>query len=137
MTMQPRVTLYGFNRVANQLRALASAHAKTLDPILREHAQSERRRLKATPYPPKLPNQRYVRTGKLANSYAVERQAVGRYSVTNNRKGSVWVIRRGFQNRRYHLGRWYTIEDVIEQRTGALTRALADALVALVNRQGE
>jgi len=130
------VRIFGYNRVRNSLRALVSAHAQILDPVVREWAQSTRRTLKATKYPPKLANQKYVRTGMLANSFAVERVGVARYRIDNRaqRRGvsyASWVIgdqTGDLRQAQIHQGRWWRMADVIRDELPELRAAIEKGL---------
>lgn len=135
MSFKPSFELRGTNRVRNQLRTLAAADPDITEPVIAKHAKSERRRLKSTPYPAKLPGQKYIRTGNLANRFRAERQKAGVWRVTNSASYAVWVIKRGMQNRQYHRGRWWTMEDVLEDGMPDLTRDLSRELEREMDRQ--
>jgi len=124
------VEMKGINRVKNQLRTLAALHPEITDPIIAAHAKKERARLKSKPYPPRLPNQKYVRTGLLANKFAHRKLGPGKHSVANTRPNGIYVIKKGWQNRQYHLGRWWTIEDALDENMPELTKNLTKALDA-------
>lgn len=120
--------MQGSNRVRNQLRTWAAKNPEITDPVIRAHANNERIILKATPYPARRPNQRYRRTGRLANSFAVERIKKASYAVINTRPGAGWVIKKGFQNREFHVNRWWTMEDEMAKRMPMLTQDLSEAI---------
>ena len=71
------------NRVANKLRRMARNTPSVTDSAMKAHAQKMRRILKGTPYVPRMRNQRYRRTGNLANRWRVVKVRSGRYSVIN------------------------------------------------------
>ena len=135
MVFKHSFEMRGTNRVRNQLRTLAAVDPDITDPVLGNHARSERRRLKSTPYPAKLPGQKYVRTGNLANRFSARRVKKGVWRVENSATYSVWVIKRGMQNRQYHRGRWWTMEDILEDGMPDLTRDLSHALEQKLDSQ--
>lgn len=125
--LKAKVEIKGYNRVRNQLRKAAAAHPEISDPIIERHAKSERLRLKGKPYPPRLPGQKYVRTGKTASSFAAVRIKLGEWAVVNTAPNREFVITRAHQAR-IHRGRWYTMEDELERNMPELTEALAEAI---------
>ena len=74
-----------------------------------------RKHLKNKPYPPELPNQRYVRTGLLGSSYRTRKLSESSFRVWNSTPYAVWVIgKRIFEapsQAAIHRGRWFTIQD--------------------------
>ena len=129
------VRMYGYNRVRNQLRAMASAHPKHTDPTIEKHAKTQAAMLRNKPYPPERPNQKYVRTGELGRRWRAQHQGRGRWAIINRRPKAVWVIKQGMQNRKYHLGRWWTMEDTLAKTMPQLTKNLSRTLEALMEQQ--
>lgn len=129
------VTFTGLNRVRNQLRAAASFYKQEADPLIGKHAKSESARMRDKAYPPRLPNQKYIRTYELKRKYRAQHKGAGVWAVINRRKGAVWVIKKGMQNRKYHAGRWYTLEDELNKNVPKLTKNLSAHLEQLLNSQ--
>lgn len=129
------VKLTGYNRVRNQLRALAAAHPDDTDPILEKHAKTEANRLREKPYPPKLPGQKYIRTGQLGRRFRAQKRKKGQWSVINRTEYAVWVIQKGMQNKKYHEGRWWTIQDELAKEMPKLTKNLATKLERIMEKQ--
>lgn len=120
------LTFKGVNRVANPIRATAAKFPEIADVVMKQWAQNVRARLKGLPYPPKLPNQRYVRTGELANRWAAVRVKVGQWSITNARPSVEYVIDEEKQAR-IHEGRWYVAQAEIEKDRPVLVADLTAA----------
>ena len=122
---------YGYNRVRNSLRALVSAHSKILDPVVRGWAQSTRGKLKGTPYPAKPSKSKYIRTGNLANRFAVENVDVARYRINNNASYASYVIgdSSGPLKQAYmHVGRWWQMRPIIQDEMPELRAAIEKGL---------
>jgi len=131
--MQFDLEIRGTNRVRNQLRAVASFHPNKTDAVIGKHARAERIRLKAKPYPPRLPGQIYRRTGNIANRFFSRKKSMGVWEIGNSALYAAWVIKKGMQNRKYHKGRWWTGDDVLAERMPMLTKALSEKLEAILN----
>ena len=129
------VKMTGYNRVRNQLRAMASAHTKETDPVIGKHAKTQSAMLRQKPYPAMLPNQKYVRTFELKRKFRARKRAPGQWEVNNKRKGAARVIKKGMQNKAYHLGRWWTIEDTLAETMPTLTENLSVMLEDLMRKQ--
>lgn len=116
----------GANRVGNALRKLASLNKNVIDPIGRKWAQGVRGKLKAKPYPAKRPLQTYVRTGNLANKWAVENQGLGKWAIVNRTDYGGFVV--GEKQAFMHLGRWWIARDVIQEEIPNLTKDLSQEI---------
>ena len=125
--------IVGKERLTRQLETLKGFAKKQADPVFKKYARWQADKLRAKPYPPMLPNQKYQRTMKLKNSFGFRKLGASNYAVTNDRKGAKWVIKKGMQNQRYHLGRWWTMEDELEKGLPILR----DQLVAEVEESLE
>lgn len=128
-------TITGYNRVRNQLRAAASFYDKQSDKAIEKHAKREAKNLRSKPYPATLPNQKYIRTFELQRKFRAQRRGISRWAVINRRPGAVWVIKKGMQNRKVHLGRWWTIEDTLQATIPPLTKELSTQFEGLIERQ--
>lgn len=128
------VRVTGATRVANRLRTAAARAPQRIDSITQSHVNQWRKDLKATPYPPKRPAQTYVRTGKLANSWAVQKRGLAKYDIVNRAPYAQYVVSKGNQAW-MHKGRWWTVDQVLGQRSRrqALTKDLTRALVSDLN----
>ncbi len=120
------LTVRGQSAVANELRTAAAKAPKATQDATYRWAQMVRSVLKSTPYPSKRPGQKYQRTGRLANSWAVERQGKG-VVITNRASGrsgpySRFVVGdgKGAGQAWIHRGRWWTGRGVIDQHREAL-----------------
>ena len=88
--------------------------------------------LTAEPYPPKLPNQKYVRTFLLKNSFQQARLDVARHVVRNTAPRRRYVI--SDRQAAIHEGRWWTMREIVERDLDELSEALGSAYVeAIVN----
>lgn len=116
----------GSNRVGNALRKLASLNKNVIDPIGRKWAQGVRGKLKSKPAPAKRPLQTYIRTGELANKWAVENQGLGKWAIVNRKEASPFVI--GEKQAWFHAGRWWQAKPTIEEEIPALTKDLSDEI---------
>ena len=136
------VELRGTNRVANQLRAMASAHPDQTDPIIGKHAKWQAKQLRNKAYPPELPGQVYVRTHNLKRRFRARRVKKGVHIVMNRQSYAVWVIKKGMQATKFfgkyppgHRGRWWTIDDQVQKNAPTLTKKLAAMLEDLMRKQ--
>lgn len=125
----------GIIRVRNQLRAAASFYGDTTDRIVERHTKNLAAMFRRKPYPPKRANQKYVRTGLLGRSFRAQKVKATQWRVINRAKSpktgkeyAAWVIKKGWQNKRYHLKRWWTIDDEAEKSMPTLTKALSAEL---------
>ena len=117
----------GFNRVQNSLRKLASQMPQLVDRAARPWAQETRGFLKSKPYPAKRAGQRYVRTGRLANSWSAARNQPGVWAIKNSAPYSVYVVGKGTQAW-MHVGRWWIAVNEVGQLTFKLTAAISKEL---------
>lgn len=123
--------IQGFNRVENKLRHLASNLPHISQEVIYKWAQGTRAILKSTPYPPKRPNQKYKRTGRLASSWRAARTTTGatieNRAAFRGRGYSRYVVGDGKGERQawMHKGRWWKGRDVINKETPELTKELA------------
>ena len=125
--VQTFTTLRGYNRVRNDLRWLAAQYPDEIEDIVADFAKSERAKLKSTPYPPERPEQTYIRTGRLANSWRAEREASARWVIRNSAPYARWVVGKDTQVW-FHKGRWWIAEEVVAEDTPELTRRLTQRL---------
>lgn len=127
-----------YNRIRNDLRRKVIESPEIAGKVIWQWALDTRQVLKQTPYPPKRPNQRYVRTGRLANSWRVVKQGTAQYQITNSAQakgrlyaGYVVGPPDGPPGRRQawmHKGRWWIAQDIVVQETPKLTKALTEEL---------
>ena len=125
---QVSIELRGYNRVANKFRHIASKGADGLDDEAADFAKEQRRKLKAKPYPAKRPNQKYIRTGRLANSWRAEKRAAAQWTISNSASYAFWVVSRKGQAK-VHRNRWWIFEDEMEQATPKLTKNLTNRIL--------
>lgn len=110
----------GYDRVRNNLRAVIAAHPQDTDVIMQRWAQDTRMFLKRTPYPAKPSNSRYVRTGRLASSWAAKRIKPGVWGITNNARSKYGVnyaryVVGDWQTAAHKANKWWRADKVIEQ----------------------
>lgn len=115
----------GINRVANKFRRLASQNKEILDPTVKGYVVSVRKHLDRKKYPPKLLNQKYVRSGLLGSSYSTRKIRASFHVIRNSRKGAKYVIDESNQAE-IHQGRWYTIQGEERKLRPQLTEALTE-----------
>ncbi len=133
------VTVIGAHRVANRLRRLASESPRVADKVLYKWGQETRATLKSTPYPSKRPGQKYKRTGRLANSWKVERGKPGQVAIVNSAKGPrgqlypTYVVgdAKGDKQAWMHSKRWWKARDVMDKEAKRLPAALTKALMRI------
>lgn len=122
------VELRGYNRVANKYRKFASDSADMLDDEIGEFTKAQRRYLKSKPYPPKRANQKYIRTGELANRWKATKNSNSRWAISNDRKGVKFVV--GKKDQAWmHKNRWWIFEDEMSKATPKLTRSLTARII--------
>jgi hypothetical protein len=141
--MNIRFEMKDHNRVANNLRRFASESPQVTDGVVGDWSKDMRYMLKAKPYPPKLPNQRYIRTGRLANSWRAFRVKLGEWTIANDarspRTSELYASRvvgdnRGLNQHHLFRGRWWIARQEIENFAGDLTRRLSRALIKFWGR---
>lgn len=118
--------LRGIQRVSNALRKLAALDKTILDPVGWQWAQGVRKKLKGMGAPAKRPGQAYVRTGNLANKWAVDKQGVGVWAITNRTDYGGFVV--GDEQVWFHKNRWWQARPVIEAEIPQLTKDLSDEI---------
>ena len=123
------LTVRGQSAVANELRTAAAKAPKATQEATYQWAQRVRAALKARPYPSKRQGQTYVRTGRLASSWAVERQGKG-VVITNRASGrsgpySRFVVGdgKGAGQAWMHRGRWWLGRNVLMESAPELETA--------------
>lgn len=110
-----------YDRVNRTLGLLAAATGESLaDQVVGELVEAEPGRLAATPYPPELPGQRYVRTFTLARSWEQEQIGPGRWEIRNvasqrGREYAEYVVGEPEDQADIHRGRWWTGREKIEE----------------------
>lgn len=132
------ISIQGTNRVVGKFRLVANTSPKALDAAIGEFAKRTRVRLRSTKYPPKRPNQKYRRTGRLALSWAARRLGQATYAIENRaqRKGryyGMYVVgpRSGAIGKRQawmHRGRWWIAEEEVEKSVVELRQQIIKEL---------
>lgn len=136
--MAVSVTITGSQRVMNRLRRLAADSPQVVDKVLTTWSRETTAALKGKKYPPPRPGQKYKRTGRLANSWRVERRKAGQVAIVNNARsprgqvypGYVVGDSRGEGQAFMHKGRWWRARDVIDAEAKRLPAELTKALLA-------
>ena len=132
------VTITGSQRVMNKLRRLAADSPQVVDKVLTEWSRETTAALKGKKYPAPRPGQKYKRTGRLANSWHVERRKAGQVAIVNNARsprghyypGYVVGDGKGAGQAWMHKGRWYIARNVVATEAKRLPPALKKALLA-------
>lgn len=120
----------GYNRVKNALRGLVVKSPQVADETLRAWAQDSRAELKSTPYPPVPAGSKYIRTGNLANRWAVVNLGVARYALVNRAPYSGWVV--GEQQTQTHRqNKWWRASEILARRLDELRDRLRVAYTKL------
>lgn len=116
----------GVDDLRRKLDVVDDLPGNIIDPVLADFVPEERDRLENTPYPPMLPNQRYIRTFRLKFSFRANRRAEAEYTLRNEAPYSGFVV--GIQQAEIHQGRWWIAYHMLLDRVPDLTRALVDEL---------
>jgi hypothetical protein len=115
------LVITGNDELLARLRSASAKAPGVMDEISYRWAQNVRAKLKSTPYPPKRPGQRYVRTGRLANSWRAERKGKGRALIVNSAGYSGYVV--GKKQAWMHRGRWWLGRNVLMESAPELETA--------------
>jgi hypothetical protein len=133
----------GYQRVENKLRLLAAEHPEVYEDTLTRWAGTMRSKLKSRPYPPPRAGQKYVRTGRLANSWRVEKVGPGRVTIANSAQSKgryygPYVVGDGAGKEQawMHEDRWWLAADVVKEDTAELTQQMARELTSFWNGIG-
>jgi hypothetical protein len=116
-----QLVITGNDELLARLRSASAKAPGVMDEISYRWAQNVRAKLKSTPYPPKRPGQRYVRTGRLANSWRAERLGKGRALIANSAGYSGYVV--GKKQAWMHRGRWWLGRNVLMESAPELETA--------------
>ena len=99
----------GLDTVMARVSRVDKAMVSGVRGIISEHTVIEAARFRKMKYPPRLPNQRYIRTGRLGRSFGSRQSGRSVFEVYNNTPYSRWVIWLGWQAP-IHAGRWWTFQ---------------------------
>ena len=116
-----QLVITGNDELLARLRSASAKAPGVMDEISYRWAQNVRAKLKSTPYPPKRPGQRYVRTGRLANSWRAERRGKGRAVIINSAGYSGYVV--GKKQAWFRRGRWWLGRNVLMESAPELETA--------------
>ena len=118
----------GVNRVANKYRTAAAKTPTLTDTIVYRWSQEQRARLKSKAYPSRLAHFKHIRTGNLANSFAVARVKKGTAKIENRAPYAQWVV--GDKQRNHpSFRRWWKARDVVNEQVPALVDELRTEMV--------
>lgn len=106
--------------------------ASKIDRELGRWASKQRDRLENKPYPPTRPNQRYIRTYRLKNSWRLETPQRLTRKITNTaaqrgRFYSGFVV--STRQAHVHQGRWWQAVEVITEDIDSITTAIGRVAV--------
>lgn len=107
----------GLDNLTRSVSRLADMEDTVIKPGVRNWLPQVRQALKSKPYPARRGS--YIRTGNLANSWAVTGN-----SITNSAGYSDWVV--GDDQAPAFIGHWWTARSVVEDETG---ESLGDILI--------
>jgi hypothetical protein len=136
------LTVRGQTAVTNTLRTAAAKAPKETQEVTYRWAQNVRAKLKATPYPPKRAGQKYIRTGRLASSWRVDRRArsvvIANSATQKGRTYPRFVVGddKGSGQAWFHKGRWWKARQVIDEERPALNRDMRQMLNRLLKVRG-
>lgn len=119
MTGKVDIKVFGLDRLRAAFKRLGSS--EITDEQLGEFAGEMPEVLRGTPYPPELPNQGYIRTFELKNSWDSEPIGPGRYDIINTARnpktGFLYTSRVvGVRQATIHRGRWWKAVDIVRQK---------------------
>lgn len=114
----------GWFNLERRLGKLADGGLDIVQGASNSHFKAQRGVLKSTPYAPKLPNQQYVRTGRLANSWSYKLVSAAEWFIYNSAPYSAWVVGKGYQAD-IHKGRWWTALDILQENMPKLLSDIA------------
>ncbi len=111
--MNFKITLRGFDKLPARIQAPFSP--SVLSDIARKSGTIVQ--MGAKMYPPKLANQKYIRTYRLRSNWIRKRLEISgntvRQTVSNKTPYARWVQLEGSQNK-FHKDRWYTTLQILE-----------------------
>jgi hypothetical protein len=90
-----------------------------------DHARKDAEHFRGKAYPARRPKQQYVRTYQLKSNITTRSVQRGVWQIDSFSSYAVWVIKKGMQNRDYHLERWWTVDDEVEVRAPMLADKVA------------
>jgi len=125
-----QLVITGNDELLARLRSASAKAPGVMDEVSYRFAQNVRAKLKSTPYPPKRPGQRTVRTGRLANSWRAERLGKGRALIANSAGYSGYVV--GKKQAYMHVGRWWLGRSVLMESAPELKAAAIKELDKLL-----
>lgn len=132
--MDVKLDQAAYNRVLRKLKRLINANREFLQPIGTDWAKAVETKLRYKAYPPKRPEQTYIRTGRLAKQWRV---IVGnlKWTFTNTRQSkgkfiASWVVGDSDgQNQAWmHKSRWWIAKDEVYKDVPKLKADLSAVL---------
>ena len=113
------IKIEGFEQLQAKLAQMRALERVVINPTLKKWGQATRAKLKSTKYPPKLPAQKYVRTGQLANRWASKPLGNSAVMISNaaRQKGryyAEYVV--GQDQAGVHRGRWWIAYKEIKEK---------------------
>ncbi len=120
MTGEVKIKVFGLNILINSLRKISPKNPEIGDEPVADFAREMPTVLAGIPYPPELPEQKYVRTFNLKNSWDAEPQGFGRYEIINTARNpktgdlyAGWVV--GVDQAAIHKGRWWQAGKIVRK----------------------
>jgi hypothetical protein len=122
MPLTARIDTRGVEKTQAGMLWMAGAMPAIADKHVGRFAKEETVRLEETPYPPELPNQRYVRTFELAGSWTAEPTTGPRWIIANEADQPVGipyatlVVGPSERQAQIHKGRWWVAQEETASR---------------------
>ncbi len=128
------IKISGADQVTAAMRRTAAQGQKRVAAATYHWAVNALPRMRAMPYPPERPGQKYKRTGLLRRSWHADPTPDGA-RIYNDRPGVVFVIGdwMGGGQAWMHIGRWWTAEGVLRNERQKLRPLLVKELDHLLS----
>jgi len=126
------VKIHGLDLLMKKFRELAVSNPEIGDEPLNKFSQEMTVTLGREPYPPELPNQKYIRTYQFKNSWFYKKADIARYKIINDARNpksgefyAGWVA--GTKQAPIHIGRWWQAVKVVKRHIKTLSNYLNTA----------
>ncbi len=113
----------GTKKLVRKLDKIAGVLRKDVTKTIQKFTIEEAADLRQKKYPPRLPDQKYIRTGLLGRSFHDFRRGKTIFGVYNDTPYGKWVIWKGMQAP-IHAGRWWTFQQTVQTDAKRLMRQL-------------
>lgn len=119
----------GLTQVQRSLKRLSTERKVRglINPAMVWCASEMVRHLANKPYPAKLPNQKYIRTGLLSRSFVTSQEGLARHLINNTAPGRTWAI--GQPQAQIHKGRWWTLLGELKANKNLLEERISGVIL--------